>query len=258
MKRILWDAGSAKPYYYTKDDFEINAMKSSDRLAYQYLMEMIAREHLKGKSVLELYAGVGMATYRYTKYAKSVTRIDIDSDTNECARKNLAGIKGVKFIEGDFLEELLKLRGQRFDFFDADGYTFLEPILFEHFDEVFSFLDSDSVGFHITNNYQFIVSRNFQHNYDTIEGHFGISLKKSKEKPDLRCEIFHQELAKAFEKKAKGFKCAYVLMRPNVSRMVFLNEELFDGDMFIHKCYKNKDVKRLIKTVVTKPLTEVK
>ena len=260
MKRILWRAGSDKAYWFMKDGFVLKPAKRLDRLAYQYLMEMVAREYLKGKSVLELYGGVGMATYRYSKYAKKVTRIDIDADTNECARKNLRGLKNIKFIEGDFLEELKLLRGERFDFIDADGHTFLDPILFNNFHKVLPFLDDESIGFHITNNYQFIVSRNFKHNYEYIEKLFGISFEREAvELPSMRCEIFNKKLAKAFEDKTEGkFKCAYVLLRCNVSNMVFLRKDLFDGGTLLHKCYKSEEVQTLIKSVVTKPLIEVK
>jgi len=257
MEKILWDANDIKQHWEVKDDFKSDGGKRVDRLGYHYTIEAIAREQLKGKDVLELYGGVGMSTHRYARHVKSVTRIEIDSECNELAKINLKDLTNVNYIEGDFVEEIGKLK-KKFDFIDADGFTMLDVLFFDNFDRILKLLKDNAVGFYITNNYQFLLSRNFKHNYKSLENKFDISFRKEALKhPNNRSEIFHREFAKALERKSNGeYKCRFIYMRQNISHMLFLRSDIGEGCV-VAKVYKAIEVRRMIEKIMTMHINEV-
>ena len=246
MKQIKWDRRSPIPCWWVKDSFEERA-KKSDRITYQHIVAQIAKAHLVGKDVLELFGGVGMSTVRYSKHARTVTRIDIDPETNELARMNLKGLDNVVYIEDDFLEAVKKLR-KKYHFIDADNYTAQETDLFNNLPWIAKQLRKDAVGFLFGDNYQFILSRNFRHNFPLLEEKFGIRFKEKAQKHTKeRCRIFHEALAEAIlERFREGIGCSDVWMFRNVARLLFLDKGIYDGPIRFHRCYNRAEIEKII------------
>lgn len=255
MKDVLWDINDAKRYWKVKDDFVNQGVKRLDRLGYHYTLKMIARKHLKNKNVLELFGGVGMSSYQYAKYAKKIVRIDIDNECNRLAKLNLSGYKNIEYIEGDFVEKIKSLK-RSFHFVDADGYATLDVMFYENLESILKLLRDDAIGFYTTNNYQFLIPRNFKSCFERVEKIFGISFSKEVRKnKGQRSEIFNRAFAEAIEKKCKGkFVCSFVYLRQNISHLLFLRSDLFREDTEFLGVYKRKELFRFIESVNTKSI----
>lgn len=228
MKKIEMKEYDKKKNWYVKDDYDNE--RNIDRMLYHCVIEDTAKKYLKGKDVLEAFGGVGMSSYRYLKAAKSLTLNDLDEGQIECAKINLKDFDNVIYKNEDFIE-LFKNETTLYDFFDFDGFTPLMGLTYDNLDKFVENLKDDAVGFHFTDCYQFIVSRNFRHMFKGLEEKFNFKFE-AEVGSDIkqRCETYLRNLGKSFSEKTGGkFVLSKAWVRMNVARLVFLNENLHDG-----------------------------
>ena len=260
MKKIKVNEDVDKKFWWVPSGSYNNLNKPHqiyDQVMYNYAVESIAKKYLRGKDVFEPFGGIGMSSLRYLKYVNWLILNDIDADTVEAARRNLEGHDNVKFMVGDYLDIFREL-GVGVDFIDFDNFTFLEQTTFENLPELLKTLGTQAVGFLFTTSYQFNVTRNFKQNFKFIEDKFNIKFKKAAEKNSKqRSEIFNTALGVGLEKQSGGkFVLAEVWMRSNVSKLLMLRKDLWEGIVF-HPCYKITDIAALFKQLRHKPLLGV-
>jgi len=257
MKTITIDEDVEKSKWCMPDEQYNNLHKPNqlyDQFMYNCAIEMIASKYLRGKKVIESFGGIGMSSLRYLKYVKALTINDIDEECIKSAMVNLVKFDNVDYVCGDYLKTFPTMHPE-FDFVDFDNFTHLDELTYNNLPMLLKVLNDNPVGFLFTTSYQFVVSRNFQHNFKLIEDKFNIKFKKEAvAKPEWRSEAFCLALGDGLKRQSKHkFRLSEVWLRNNVAKLLMLRKDLVE-QFTIHKCYKREDIARLYAQLKHKPL----